>query len=295
MVIKNMMKHEKFAVFILSHGRPNKITTIKSLKKHGYTGKYYIIIDDEDKTAKEYFKIYGDKVIQFGKSKVKSDTMDNFESKNIVLFARNKCFDIAKHLNLKYFLVLDDDNYCFHCRIPGKGKLKTKSLNNLNKIFDCMIDFLNSSKAKTIAFAQGGDYIGGIESRIWRAQLIRKSMNSFFFKTDNRVEFLGRLNEDVNTYASFGNKGDLFFTTAKLITGTKRTQKESGGLTEEYLDKGTYVKSFYTVMLSPSFVKIGVVGGGGHGRVHFRIHHKIQERYGYPKILNEKWKLTKKN
>lgn len=289
------MKHEKFAVFILSHGRPNKITTIKSLKKHGYTGKYYIIIDDEDKTAKEYFKIYGDKVIQFDKSKVQSDTMDNFESKNIVLFARNKCFDIAKNLNLKYFLVLDDDYYYFSVRSQEQNELKNKQLYNIDRIFDCMIDFLNSSKAKTIAFAQGGDFIGGAKSKIWRGQLTRKAMNSFFFKTDNRVKFLGRLNEDVNTYVSSGNKGDLFFTTAKVMICQRQTQKESGGLTEEYLGKGTYVKSFYTVMLCPSFVKIGVVGGGGHGRVHWRIHHRIQERYGYPKILNEKWKLTKKN
>lgn len=288
-----MMKYKKFAVFILSHGRPKKIITIKSLKKHGYTGKYYIIIDNEDEKAKEYFKIYGDKVIKFDKSKVKSDTMDNFESKNIVLFARNKCFDIAKNLNLEYFLVLDDDYHYFSFRVQEEDTLKNKQLYNIDIIFDYMIDFLNSSKAKTIAFAQGGDFIGGIESRIWRAQLIRKAMNSFFFKTDNRAKFLGRLNEDVNAYASFGNKGDLFFTIAKIMIHQNQTQKESGGLTEEYLDKGTYVKSFYTVMLCPSFVKIGVVGGGGHGRVHWRIHHKIQERYGYPKIINEKWKLIK--
>lgn len=288
-----MMKYKKFAVFILSHGRPKKIITINALKNSGYTGKYYIIIDDEDKEAKEYFKIYGDKVIKFDKSKVKSDTMDNFESRNIVLFARNKCFDIAKNLNLEYFLVLDDDYHYFSFRVQEEDTLKNKQLYNIDIIFDYMIDFLNSSKAKTIAFAQGGDFIGGVQSRIWRGQLIRKAMNSFFFKTDNRVEFVGRLNEDVNTYASQGNKGDLFFSIAKVMINQKQTQKESGGLTEEYLDKGTYVKSFYTVMLCPSFVKIGVVGGGGHGRVHWRIHHKIQERYGYPKIINEKWKLIK--
>ena len=69
-----------------------------------------------------------------------------------------------------------------------------------------------------------------------------------------------------------------------------QTQANSGGLTEEYLDKGTYVKSFYSVMLCPSFVKIKTVGGGGHGRINHRIHHKINARYGYPKIINEKYK-----
>ena len=37
-----------FAVLILSHGRPNNIKTIKALENANYTGKYYIVIDNED-------------------------------------------------------------------------------------------------------------------------------------------------------------------------------------------------------------------------------------------------------
>ena len=39
-----------FAIFILSHGRANKVKTLKTLKDCGYNGKWYIIIDNEDKT-----------------------------------------------------------------------------------------------------------------------------------------------------------------------------------------------------------------------------------------------------
>lgn len=56
-----------FAVFILTHGRPENIVTMKSLERGGYTGKLYIVIDNEDDTADRYRELYGDKVIQFDK------------------------------------------------------------------------------------------------------------------------------------------------------------------------------------------------------------------------------------
>ena len=59
-----------FCVFILTHGRPDKVYTVESLRKSGYTGKIYIVIDDEDKTAEEYIRIFGDNVLVFSKDEV---------------------------------------------------------------------------------------------------------------------------------------------------------------------------------------------------------------------------------
>ena len=42
------------AVFILSHQRANKITTNMVLRKCGYTGKIYILIDDTDTQLNDY-------------------------------------------------------------------------------------------------------------------------------------------------------------------------------------------------------------------------------------------------
>jgi len=41
-----MDEDKKFAVFILSNGRPDNVITYRSLRSHGYTGKIYIIVDD---------------------------------------------------------------------------------------------------------------------------------------------------------------------------------------------------------------------------------------------------------
>ena len=49
---------DNFAIFILTHGRASNIPTIKSVRKSGYTGKIWLIIDDEDSQADEYKKNY---------------------------------------------------------------------------------------------------------------------------------------------------------------------------------------------------------------------------------------------
>ncbi|EFI4081186.1 TPA: hypothetical protein J5F60_004390 [Escherichia coli] len=41
---------DDFCVFILTHGRPDKVLTYRTLRRAGYTGKIFIVVDDEDKT-----------------------------------------------------------------------------------------------------------------------------------------------------------------------------------------------------------------------------------------------------
>ena len=148
-----------------------------------------------------------------------------------------------------------------------------------------MIRFLEISGALTVAFAQGGDYIGGIGSKVWQEQLSRKAMNCFFCKTDRPFKFPGSTNEDVNAYITYGNKGYLMFTVADICMDQLQTQSNAGGLTDIYLDNGTYVKSFYSVIHQPQCVKISTMGNKFR-----RIHHKILWDKCTPKILNERWK-----
>lgn len=68
------------------------------------------------------------------------------------------------------------------------------------------------------------------------------------------------------------------------------TQSNSGGMTELYLDAGTYVKSFYTVMYCPSCVVVSAMG-----TAHRRLHHHIKWRYAVPKILHESVKKVTTN
>lgn len=274
-----------FAVFILSHGRSDKLYTWKTLKDDGYTGKIFILLDNEDTEIEAYKRNYGsENIIIFDKEKaVKSHQgMSNFYKKNVILWARNEAQRIAKEKGIKYILELDDDYKSFQWRYIECDKLKIKEVKNLDKAFDIMLKFLAVDKRiKTVAFAQGGDFIGGKDNKMLHT-LKRKAMNSFFIDVYNPVDFVGEINEDVNTYTSCGNKGDLFYTVPNIMLVQMQTQKTKNGMTETYKEDGTYIKSFYSVMGCPSFVKIGLMGDKEK-----RLHHKVKERYGYPRVLRE--------
>ena len=113
-------------------------------------------------------------------------------------------------------------------------------------------------------------------------------MNSFICDVDKPLQFFGHLNEDVNTYVVRSRRGDLFFTVIQAQLVQMQTQANAGGMSDIYLDSGTYVKSFYTVMYAPSCVRVGTMGDPRGGRV--RVHHKINWHHCAPKILREEWR-----
>lgn len=286
------MKNKDFAVFILTHGRPDNVITYKTLRKGGYTGEIYFIVDNEDKTIDQYKANFGaDKVVVFNK-KEKADQIDegnNFDERRTITHARNASFDIAKDLGIKYFMQLDDDYTMFTFRINQfknypSGKFLIRTL--LDKVFDLLIDFYKRVPALSVAMAQGGDFIGGAESdTAQKMPLKRKCMNSFICSTDRYFQFVGGMNEDVNTYTTLGSKGNLFFTIPLVSLDQKQTQSQEGGITDMYLKYGTYCKSFTTVMMMPSSVKVSMMN-----TKHERLHHKISWRHTVPKILSEEVK-----
>jgi hypothetical protein len=278
---------DDFAVFILTHGRADNVKTLKALSKGNYTGRIYLVIDNEDSMADEYYQRYGGKVIQFDKLAVAKtfDTGDNFPERRTVIFARNACFDIAEAMGIQYFLELDDDYTEFCFRKIEDGKLKAIQCKQLDRMFELTIDFLEGSGALTVAYAQGGDFIGGKDNGNFQKGILRKAMNTFFCKTDRRFQFVGKINEDVTTYVHLGGKGHLFFTITHVNVFQLQTQTNKGGMSEMYLDTGTYLKSFYTVMFNPSCVTVAPMGS-----THQRLHHRIAWNHAVPKIIAQEYK-----
>jgi hypothetical protein len=288
-----MDQDRKFAVFILSHGRPDNVITYRTLRSHGYTGKIFIIVDDEDKTIDEYKKTFKDQVIVFSKKDYenKFDIMDNFQNNKVIVYARNACYDIARNLGLDYFFEYEDDYTCFQHRFIEGDSLRGKKIENLDSVLNAVITCLHETKVDTIAFAQGGDFIGGAAS-FDNNTLKRKAMNSFVFKVNKNHEkdiiFIGRMNDDVNTYLTQGKIGRLFFQISDICLVQLATQSNSGGNTEVYKSFGTYVKSFYSVMAAPDCCKIDLMG-----RKHKRIHHKINWNNAVPRVIDERHRKIK--
>ena len=283
------LKMTDFAAFILTHGRPNNVKTYKTLRDQGYSGRIFIIVDDEDSTLDEYVDNFGrDNVIEFSKEDTAKtfDRGDNFNELRSVVYARQASFGIAKSLGVEKFIQFDDDYSRFGYVQDDAGNYVggSQKILDLDILFESMFCFLDSSGFDSIAMCQGGDFIGGANSgSLGRPK--RKCMNSWFCSADKPFDFLGTMNDDTNTYTRHGSIGRKFLTIPFCRISQDQTQANAGALTDLYLDSGTYHKSFYTILWCPSSCKIGIIGTDNS-----RIHHRVIWKNAVPKIIPEKFR-----
>jgi hypothetical protein len=275
-----------FVAFILTHGRPDRVYTLDTLRRHGYTGRVVLVIDNEDQRADEYRERF-DEVVMFDKAAIAAriDEGDNFDDRRAIIYARNACFDIARDLGVRYFVQLDDDYRYFWHKRALHDRYTSRHIHDLDAVLEAMLDyFAETPRLLTLAMAQAGEYVAGGNGKNWRKP-IRKAMNSFICDVERPFAFSGRINEDVNTYVSLGSRGELFLTTMHVALEQKATQSNKGGMTELYEASGTYVKSFYSVMYQPSSVRVALFPSNNA-----RLHHLIHWRTTVPQILAPKWR-----
>lgn len=284
---------DNFCAFILTHGRADNVKTAQALKNCGYTGPVVFVIDDEDSQREKYIENFGAENVEiFSKTEIAKtfDRGDNFDKRGAIIYARNVCFEIARKRGYKYFIELDDDYTSFTFRFDGELNYVETKIKNLDAIWAAMLEyFIRNPALTTIAMAQGGDFIGGRNSGFGKMIPKRKAMNSFICSTDRQFNFVGTINEDVNTYTSEATRGKIFLTIPVVCLHQMTTQKNAGGMTDLYLDSGTYIKSFYSVMYTPSAVKIAVMGGDAEKR----LHHSVIWNNCAPKIISERYRKTK--
>lgn len=299
------LQHKDFCVMIVSHGRPNDQATVNTLNRFGYTGDWYIVLDNEDASVEQYKALYGeDKIKIFDKEALmksgKVDAMDNFQVKKTVVYARYACYDIAREMGYKYFMMCEDDHDSLRWRMNPEIEYSSKMVSDskeycaLDQIIDTMLDYFDSAPIKTLCMAQSGDYIGGGGSKMATDQYRRKAMGTFITRVDDPIHFPGTMNDDTTAYTMNQAKGELMLTTGFIAVNTKPTQKNSGGNTDIYEAFGTYVKTFYSVMGHPSGVKVSVLfntsarkGVGPKTNENFRIHHRVSWNNTAPKVIRE--------
>lgn len=276
-----------FVALILTHGRPDRVTTLDSFDKYGYTGPWVLVVDDEDKTRDQYIERFGSsKVWTFSKTEIgkQFDQGDNFNDRRCIVYARNAAFDCAEQLGYRYFIQLDDDYDYMRYRFNSDFEYVTdRYIRSLDNVWAAMLEYYKSmpESVASIAMGQGGDYLGGqFSGTAQRVYAKRKAMNSFICDTQRRFWFPGRLNEDVNAYTALQRRGLVFMSILQVFLDQKNTQTNAGGMTDIYLAQGTYVKSFYSVMQCPSAVKIALMGTANP-----RIHHRVNYKACAPRIM----------
>lgn len=279
-----------FCVLILSHNNANNVLTVQALKKYGYTGAWYIVLDDEDNSYPEYVKNFGEeKILRFSKDEV-AKTFDEFGKnlggRGVAVYARNACFDLARQCGYTYFMELDDDYYEFQFRYEDEGHLRALFPTSLDLVFEALLEYyISIPSMKSLCMAQNGDFLGGVDGSHFKARFMRKAMNTFICSVDRPFKFVGKLNDDVNTYCTLGSKGELFCTVMDVSINQLDTQQNNQGMTNVYSGNGTYMKSFYTIMCCPSFVKVGIIGNN-----HARIHHNVDWKHAVPCIISDVYK-----
>lgn len=142
-----MRRADEFVAMILTHGRPDRVHTLKSLRRHGYTGRVAIVIDDEDDRAADYRREFGDDVVIFSKrdAAVETDEADNRTDLKGVVYARNASWSIARRLGARYFVQLDDDYLDFrHKRDERDLYINKADIRDLDAVFDAMLDYFYS-------------------------------------------------------------------------------------------------------------------------------------------------------
>lgn len=278
------MKND-YAVFIISHKRP-EVETLKALEKSGYTGDYFIVIDDADPTIEEYKSRYGKHVLVFSKEEIwqDTDTIDNAKILTSATYARNYCIKAARNKGYEFFVNLDDDINRFAFRYIEGDKLAIKSVKNIGKVFEEYIKYMKSASLTCTAFILAGRLMGGIQSPLVKSCFYSRPTNCLIMRSSTPL-FKSTVCEDVIYALDNNEKGLLTYGLMPIViyAGKPCTGNSGGGMAEYYATQKEYTQFFHIKVIKPTAVSLRMCSSG-------KVKVRFDEKYFLPKILNEEWK-----
>lgn len=277
---------KRFAIFILSHGRAETITTYEAMRKNGYTGDMYVVIDNEDDQEPIYREKFGKEIIQFDKRDYVplTDLGDLDDDRRIGVFARNFIQDKAQEMGYQYHLQLDDDIHGIAIRYADGDKLRAYNCKNIDAVLEAILEYMDNTPFTSMSLGLQAYLIGGM-NLTWKKQLVPKCMTTFIMRASDKRYFHMRMNDDITTSAINNMRGHMYYSIVPIMVEVDETQVQKGGMTEIYQDNGTYRKSFYTVMALPSCTKISSMG-----ITDYRVHHQIMWNNCAPRILSDRYR-----
>ena len=225
------------AVFICTHGRPDKQITYDWLKEHNCTYPVYLLVDSLDNTQDEYKRVFGDSVIVFDKPKYISNTdvVVPVDSHAGVVFARNAAIDIAHEMGYKYVLACDDDCTQFTYRYVEDGHLRSYEFENADDMISTITAFMDNTNIETISLTERGNYFGGAKSPNITEGLMRTRLCCvWFIRTDTKTRFSSLIVEDLVYYLQYNTQGHKIF---RLGTICFSTDKHGSASNNEGMEK----------------------------------------------------------
>ena len=243
-----------FAVFILTHGRPDKQYTNHALDKANYTGRRIMLLDDEDDTLTQYKENYPDaEIILFDKeSYIKtSDTGTNKDMRKCILYAKIAADDIAKDLGLSAYVVADDDIIRFRHRWKDGEVTYTQEVKNMDAVLEAYVNLLLDGNISAMSFGDARLYMGG------KLLLGRIPYNFVFRNTSVPFEWRSAMYEDTVSPVIETTSGYYTLGLPNIQFDMKQCDNNAnGGMTDVYNKMSVYERAFTAFMYHPTGIDI---------------------------------------
>ena len=283
-----------FAIFIPSYDRCKTLLngTLHMLKKYNYTGKWYVVIDDNDPQLDTYKeKISEEHLLIFHKPDYYDyyDTCYNKKDINSKLYALGFINDVINNSNINYYYIIDDD---FEYIKYNKKIVEKLNYDELIDLFISLIDIDNIDLIGFCNFPYGEE--NSFDNII---------SGNYFLKKDNNLKWLCNFNEEVGTslcnidlgklvYSIYLNNPRIYYKQEKqwsISTKKGGNSKLYRFFTNNEMNnddlKNSYIFIVYMlkIMINPNSVP--------YEKVVDTDYYTYIHRYGiHPKIIDGRWK-----
>jgi len=274
-----------FAIFIITHNRPDKQYTLKTLRDGGYTGLLYLVADDEDESVKQLIlKNPLEAVLTFSKSKYESSSEVLLQGvRASALFARNACEDFAKKLCLDAFAVMDDDIVGLRYRWLEDGKIRSLCVQSgLDEVFELYASFILEHNIITTSFVHVMFYVGGANNLAERISNLRDTYQIHIRNAKHPVDWLSVINEDIITEIDSSKKGNIWWSLPFVVYDAQAMNSNDGGNKEYYENVSATTRALLATVVCPNCCSVGY----SHGKI--RILQNKQA--SYPMIVSSRYK-----
>lgn len=276
-----------YAVFILSHKRSDRVETYSTLRNSGYTGKIYIVIDDEDMQQEQYKERFNNDVLVFNKEMWinSTDTVTNDKKKSSPVYARNFIEHIAGELKYDAYIVMDDDIINLRFRYIENYVAKSQALkSNLDEVLDAYMNYLVSANIATLSFATVMVYAGGVHDD---KDMVRLASHRYTCQIHMRnlafpVDWISLANNDSISANNTAKIGYLWWALPFIVYDSPKMNTLPGGMKSVYDSVSEFKRAFMSTVVSPSVCRVGCSKD--------RLAIKRDLKAAYPVIISGRYK-----
>ena len=278
---------EKFAIFITTHGRADNQITLNTFKDIGYTGDWFLVLDDTDSQRDAYIANYGiEHIVVFDKQYFidHTDSCQSVSQPKAVVFARNAVEWMAPILGYQYYMIVDDDVTNLRLRYPENGSLKSARLNNhIDQILDGVVQYIKTSGVACLTFGFTNTYRGGVASVEKFKYRNRLCAELFIRNSEIPIDWRANFVEDLVTSIDVGVRGDVCLQFIPIQLELCMNEGAlPGGMSDAYNETGRFKFYSMPMVIYPNCVSVEFDGTKWKTRT--------RAEYSVPKIISSRYR-----